>query len=203
MVKWNVLATDSIISKTIAALTANGISAEVVNSQTEAKEKVLGMIPLSSEVMTMSSITLETLGLDKEINESGKYDAVKPKLFKMDRKTQNIEMQKLGSAPVYALGSVHAVTQDGHVLIASKTGSQLPAYVYGSAHVIWIVGTQKIVATVEDGMKRIYEYILPLETEHMKRLYNVPSAVNKLLIFNKEINPLRLHLIFVKEELGF
>jgi YkgG family uncharacterized protein len=203
MTQWNSLATDEVIHKTISALIANGISAEVVASQSEAKEKVLAMIPPSSEVMAMSSITLETLGLEKEINESGKYDAVKPKLFKMDRKTQNIAMQKLGSAPVYALGSVHAVTQDGHVLIASKTGSQLPAYVYGSAHVIWVVGTQKIVASIEDGMKRIYEYVLPLETEHMKRLYNVPSEVNKLLIINKETNTSRLHLIFVKEELGF
>jgi hypothetical protein len=161
------------------------------------------MIPQGAEVMTMSSVTLETLGLTKEINESGKYDSVKKKLFSMDRKTHSIDMQKIGSAPKYALGSVHSVTEDGHLLIASNSGSQLPSYAYGSAHVIWIVGTQKIVKNTDEGIKRIYEYVYPLENQHMKKLYNVGSNVSKLLIINKEIMPSRLHLILVKEKLGF
>ncbi|OGG20184.1 hypothetical protein A3D03_00545 [Candidatus Gottesmanbacteria bacterium RIFCSPHIGHO2_02_FULL_40_13] len=153
--------------------------------------------------MNMSSVTLETLGLDKEINESGRYDAVKPKLAKMDRETQSIEMQKLGSAPVWAVGSVQAITESGQVIIASNTGSQLPAYAYGSAHVIWVVGTQKIVKNLDEGMKRIYDFVLPLETEHMQNLYKMNSNVSKLLIINKEFIAGRLTVIFVKEKLGF
>jgi len=112
-------------------------------------------------------------------------------------------MQKLGAAPEYAVGSVHAVTEDGKVIIASNTGSQLPAYAYGSAHVIWVVGTQKIVANLEQGLKRIYEYVLPLESERLKKVYGVESNVSKLLIINKEIAPNRLTLILVKQKLGF
>jgi hypothetical protein len=122
----------------------------------------------------------------------------------MDRKTQGSEMQKLGAAPDWVVGSVNAVTQDGHVLIASNTGSQIPAYAFGSGRVIWIVGAQKIVKDVETGTRRIYEHVLPLESDRAKKAYGVPgSAVNKLLIFNREAQPGRVTMILVNEVLGY
>ena len=203
MKSFNELADDQTITSTIQALKTNGIEAIVAENGTAARTKVLEMLPKGAEVMNMSSVTLETLGIDREINESGNYDAVKPKLMKMDRQTQAIEMQKLGAAPMWAVGSVHTVTEDGKVLIASNTGSQLPSYAYASAHIIWIVGTQKIVKNLDEGMKRIYEYIVPLEEKHMKKLYNVGTNVSKILIVNKEIVPGRITIIFVKEKLGY
>ncbi|MBI3379693.1 LUD domain-containing protein [Candidatus Gottesmanbacteria bacterium] len=197
------LANNQSVQNTIESLKNSGIDAIVVATGDEAKKKVLEMLPKGAEVMNMSSVTLETIGLDKEINESGNYDAVKPKLFKMDRKTQGVEMQKLGAAPVWTVGSVHAVTEDGKILIASNSGSQLGPYAYASAHVIWIVGIQKIVKNLDEGINRINDYVLPLEDKHMHQLYGVGSNVSKLLIINKEIKPGRITLIFVKEKLGF
>lgn len=203
MKDFSALASDMIIAKTIDALKKNGINAIVVRGTQEVKKKVSELLPQNSEVMTMSSVTLETLGIDREINESGKYNSVKNKLAKMDRKTQGLEMQRIGAAPEYAVGSVHAVTEDGKIIIASNMGSQLPSYAYGSSHVLWIVGTQKIVKNVDEGMKRIYDYVLPLESERLKKTYGVESNVSKLLIINKEIVPNRIKLIFVKEKIGF
>lgn len=203
MKNWSELANNESIAKAIEALKANGINAIVVGNGAEAKAKVLEMLPKNAEIMNMSSVTIDTLGLPKEIQESGKYNSVKNELAKMNRKTQGLEMQKLGAAPEYAIGSVHAVTEDGKVIIASNTGSQLPAYVYGASHVIWVVGTQKIVKNVDEGIKRIYEYVLPLESERMQKTYGVGSFVSKLLIINKEKVPNRLTLILVKEKLGF
>lgn len=203
MKDWGELASQESIQKTINSLKLNGINAIVVKNGQEAKQKVLELIPQGAEVMNMSSVTLDTLGVSKEINESEKYNSVKNKLIKMDRRTQGREMQKMGAAPEYAVGSVHAVTEDGKIIVASNTGSQLPAYVYGAAHVIWVVGTQKIVADEEEGRKRIYEYVLPLETDRMQKAMGMKSSINKLLIINREIKPERLTLIFVKEKLGF
>ena len=122
----------------------------------------------------------------------------------MNRKNQGREMQKLGAAPEWAIGSVHAVTENGEVLIASASGSQLPAYAYGSSNVIFVVGAQKIVKNVDEGIKRIYEYCLPLESERARIAYGVPgSSVNKILIINKEFQEKRINLIFVNEVLGF
>lgn len=201
---YDTLADEEALQKTIETLKANGISALVVNTGAEAKDLVLKTIPEHSEVMTMTSVTLDTIGLAEAINESGKYDAVKAKLMKMDRKTQSGEMQKLGAAPTWTVGSVHAVTQDGKVLIASNTGSQLPAYVYGAQHVIWVVGTQKIVQDLNDGMQRIEQYVLPLESERAKKAYGAQgSNISKLLIINKEVHADRLTIVFVKEKLGY
>ena len=124
--------------------------------------------------------------------------------MKMDRATQGTEMQKLGAAPEWAIGSVHAVSEDGHIFVASATGSQLGAYEYSSAHVIWVVGSQKIVKNWDEGIKRVYEYCLPKESERQKSIGNAAgSSVGKLLIINKEIKPGRITVIFVKENLGY
>lgn len=194
-----------VVAETVAALAKNGISAEFVQTGEEAKEKVFEKIPEGAEIMNMSSVTLDTLGISKEIMESGKYSSVKNELNKLDRAKDSLQMQKLGAAPEYAVGSVHAVTTDGKVFVASNTGSQLPAYVYGSSHVIWVVGTQKIVKDSDEAMKRIYDYILPLESVRLNKQYNINtgSFVSKLLIFNREINKDRIHIIFVNEKLGF
>ena len=202
--QYNIIPSDEIIQKAIASLKSNGIEAMVVENGEAAKTKALELIPAQSEVMDMTSVTLETIGIAKEINESGKYNSVRNQLNSMDRKTQNSEMQKLGAAPVYAIGSVHAVTQEGQVVIASNTGSQLPAYAYGAAKVIWVVGAQKIVEDLDAAFKRIYEYVLPLESERARKAYGVEgSNVSKLLIVSKEIAPNRITIIFVKEVLGF
>ncbi|MBI2543465.1 MAG: LUD domain-containing protein [Candidatus Aenigmarchaeota archaeon] len=203
MEKFGRLAGDKVIEKTISSLKANGMDAFVVESRREAKEKVLSILPNGTEVMTMSSTTLDAIGLSKEINESGRFTPIRKKLMSMDRKTQGREMQKLGAAPEWTIGSAHAVTQDGKVMIASNSGSQLPAYAYGADKVIWIVGTQKVVKDIEEGMERIYKYTLPLENERAKKAYGFPSFVSKMLIVNREIRPGRITIIFVKEKLGF
>lgn len=203
MDKWNQLATKNSIDKTIAALKVNGIGAKFVETAEDAKREVLSLIPEGAEVMNMTSVTLDTIGFPKEINESARFHSVRNRLNSMDRATQGLEMQKLGVAPEWTIGSVHAVTEDGHLLIASNTGSQLPAYVYGSSHVIWVVGTQKIVKNTDEGIKRIYEYVLPLEDKRAQKAYGVGSNVSKLLIINKEVQPGRLIVILVNEVLGF
>lgn len=205
MDQWDRLADEQTIEKTISALKTNGIEAEVVENGSQAKEKVLELIPEDSEVMTMTSATLDAISVSLEINKNGsKFNPVRGKLYAMDRKTQAQEMHRLGAAPEYAIGSVQAVTEKGQVVVASNTGSQLPAYVYSALHVIWIVGTQKIVKNLDDAMKRLYEYTLPKESERVQKAYGMPkSNVGKLLIINKEVNPGRLTLVFVKEKLGF
>lgn len=205
MNKWDQLADQQIIDKTIKALKYNGIDAQFVETAKEAEELVYKLIPAGSEVMTMSSTTLDTIGLAQKINSTTQFKPVRDKLYSMDQATQAQEMNRLGAAPQYAVGSVHAVTADGHVLIASNSGSQLPAYAYAALHVIWVVGTQKIVRNTDEGIKRIYEYVLPLEFDRANKAYNITtgSFVSKLLIVNREINPDRLKIIFVGEKLGF
>lgn len=201
---WNTLADKQTAEKTIAALKANGMDALIVETGREAKEKVLSLIPEGSEVMNMTSRTLEQIGVAQEMQQSGKYNSVRNLLMKIDRAKQGKEMKRLEAAPDYTVGSVHAVTQDGKVLVASNTGSQFPAYAYASPHIIWVIGTQKIVKNLEEGLKRMEEHSLPLESERAKKAYGVAgSNIGKILIVNKEVIPGRITIIFVNEKLGF
>jgi hypothetical protein len=201
--KFAQLASDTQIERTVQALEANNFHTIVAENGADAKKKLFEIIPDNAEVFVSSSTTLNDLGITEEIDKSGRYNSVRAKLALMDKKTQNREMQKMGATPEYMIGSVHAVTEDGHVIIASMTGSQLAGYVAAANHVIWMVGTQKIVPNIEVGLKRVEEYTLPLESARALKAYGITSAINKLLIVNKEFKPGRTTLIFVKENLGF
>lgn len=197
------LASTKDIETAMRALEESGINVFDVDSAEEAKKEVLAIIPKGAEVFTMVSETLEETGIAKEINESGNYDSVRKKLNAMDRNTQKREMARLGGAPEYTIGSVHAITQDGKIIIASNSGSQLGAYAYGAGHVIWVVGAQKIVKNLDEGIQRIYEYSWPLEKERAKKAYGIDSNVSKILIVNKEVIPDRITVIIVRKKLGF
>ena len=197
------LANDEKIERTSKALEANGIYTLIAENAAEAKKLFFELVPEGAEIFLGASVTLEQTGIREEVDKSGRFDALRPKMFAMNRETQGREIRKMISAPDYAAGSVHAVTEDGHVLIASNTGSQLGPYASGAGKVIWVVGAQKIVKDLNEGFRRIEEHVLPLEEAHMQELYKVSTAVSKVLIFNREIRPNRITMIIVKEELGF
>jgi L-lactate utilization protein LutC len=186
-----------------AALEKNNIAAFVVASRDAARTKIHGLIPKGAEVFTTTSRTLDELGVAAELNEAGHHDAVRPKLMKMDRNTQHHEMRELGARPAYVVGSVHAVTDDGVVIAASMSGSQLGPYASGSAHVIWVVGAQKVVKNIDEGLQRIEEYSLPMEDERMRGVYGMGSAIGKILIIKREVMPGRSTLILLEDVIGF
>jgi hypothetical protein len=197
------IASDQRIERTAKALEANGIHTLIAQNGAEARRMFFELIPEGAEVFLGASVTLEQLGIKDEIDKSGRFDALRPKMFAMNRETQGREIRKLGSAPDYAAGSVQAVTEDGHVIIASKTGSQIGPYASGAGKIIWVVGAQKIVKDVNEGLRRVEEYCVPREEEHMQQLYHTGTSPNKILIFNREFRPDRVTMIIVKEALGF
>jgi L-lactate utilization protein LutC len=197
------LASEEQIERTAKALEANNIKTLIAQNGEEAKRMFFELLPEGAEVFLGASVTLETLGIKDVIDKSGKYDALRPRMWAMDRATQGREIRKLGAGPDYAAGSVHAVTESGQVMIASNTGSQLGPYAFGAGNVIWVVGAQKLVKDLEEGMQRLQQYIVPLEEVHMQQLYNSHTNLSKLLIVNKEVRPGRITMIIVKEELGY
>ena len=164
---------------------------------------MLELIPQGARVLASSSQTLEQIGLTDEIDTSDKYVSVRKEYMALDHEKDKDKIRVSRSTPDFIVGSVHAITIKGESLIASNTGSQLAGYVGGAGKVIWVVGVQKIVNSLDDGFKRVYDYVLPLESERLKKLYGVPSNVSKLLIYDKEIVPGRLTIVFVNEKLGF
>ena len=200
---WNKLADKKTVEEVIENLKPRNINAFFVQTSEEAKHKVLEIIPQGARVLASSSQTLEKIGLSQEIDESGKYISVRKEYMGFDHEKEADKIRISRSTPDYIVGSIHAITKKGEALIASNTGSQLAAYVSGAGKVIWVVGVQKIVENIDEGNKRIYEHVLPLESERLKKVYGVPSNVSKLLLYNKEVDPTRVTIIFVNEVLGF
>ncbi len=201
--EFNKLATDEQIALVVKALEANNIHAVVVENGEGAKNLVLQLIPLGAEVYANISKTLEKIGITEEIDKSGRYDAVRPKVLALDRKTQADEIRILRSRPAYIVGSVQAITEDGQILTASNGGSQVAPYAYGASKVILVVGAQKIVKDLHEGFRRIKEYSYPLEDARLRAALGVPSAIGKILVIDREVVPGRITVILVKEELGF
>ena len=201
--RFGTVADDTRVRRAAAALEANGISGLRAADAAEAKAIVLGLIPDGSEVHHGASVSLDVAGITDEIDKSGRYESLRPRIFSMDRQTRADEIRRLSSAPDVMLGSVHAVTETGSLLTASMGGSQLGPYVSGAGRVILVVGTQKIVSDLEEGLRRIEEYAFPLEDARAQAAYGIHSAVNKVLIINREITSGRITVVFVDEVLGF
>ena len=185
------------------ALGRNGITANVVNSGEEARATVRSIVPVGAEVYNNTSRSLEIIGVAEDIERSGLYQPLRPRLYQMDREMQGREMRQLSAAPDWLVGSVHAVTEGGSLVIASASGSQLGPIVSGAGHVILVIGAQKIVPDLDTGIRRINDYCFPLEDARARQAYGVPSGVNNLLIINKAVMTGRITAILVNESLGF
>jgi hypothetical protein len=197
------LASDEQITSTQTALNAHNIQTTVVNTGDEARQYVLSLIPEDAEVHQSASHTLEQIGLTAVIEQSGRYQAIRPQIRKLDRATQGREIRKLSSSPDVMLGSVHAVTAQGQVLVASGGGSQMGPYASGAGTVIWVIGAQKLVLSLEEGLRRIQEYSYVLEDERMRTAMGRGAQLNQILIINGSLQPNRFKLVIVKEQLGF
>ena len=190
------------LDRTAVALSARGFKAQVADSAVHARELVLAAIPEGAEVHIALSETMRELGITDEIDTSGRYDSIRARLGAMDRETQDREMRKLGAAPDYIVGSAHAVTEDGQIVVGSGSGSQLGAYAYAGGHVILVVGHQKLVADLDQGLRRVREYSLPREFVRMQGLGYPGSLLAKTLIIHHEPSA-RITVILVPDTLGF
>ena len=197
------LASEEQITKTVQALSTHGMRVVVFETGEQARSYILDLIPSGAEVYNSPSRTLELIGLAEDIEHPTRFQSVRAQLQALDRVTQRNEMRKLGASPDVLVGSVHAITEQGEIMIASATGSQLGPAASGAGKVIWVVGTHKLVHNLEDGLRRIREYSLPLESARTMAVYGQTSAINKLLIVSGEAYPGRITIVLVKQLLGF
>lgn len=197
-----VQATTQALERAATALRGHGFEVEIVADAAAARDLVLSRIPFGSEVHSGASATLEAVGLTEALERSGDYLALRPRIRAMDRQTQRDEMRKLGAAPDVFVNSAHAVTEDGSIVIASASGSQLGPIASGAGHVYFVVGAQKVVPDVTTAMRRIETYVFPLEDARAQEAYGMHSVLNKVLIVNGDF-PGRVTVVLVEEAIGF
>ena len=201
--RFTTLPDEHALQATVVALEEHGFSVEVVGDPGAARAAVLARIPDGSSVMTNTSVTLAETGIADAINDGGgRWESARNAMFALDFATQAQQMKAIGGQPDYALGSVHAITRDGTLAIASASGSQLASYAWGAANVIFVVGAHKLVPTLEAAHQRIYQHSLPLEDARAQAAYGQHSQVGKILEIHQE-PPGRIHIVLVRQQVGF
>ncbi|GIF45891.1 YkgG family uncharacterized protein [Asanoa ferruginea] len=200
--RFTTLPDDATLAATVVALEEHGFSVEVVDDLDTARKAVLARIPHGSSVMTNTSVTLKETGIEDAINDGGPYDSARAKMLALDWQTQGQEMKLIANQTDYALGSVHAVTHDGTLVIASASGSQFASYAWGAANVIFVVGAQKLVPTLQAAHERIYQHSLKLEDVRAQAVYGQHSSVGKVLEIHQEM-PGRIHIVLIRQVVGF
>ena len=205
--QFTTLPDEQTLASAVTALEEHGFSVEVVDDLDAARQAVLARIPDGSSVMTNTSVTLQETGIADAVNDGERYDSARNRMFALanlgeQSATQAQQMKAIGGQPDYALGSVHAVTHDGTLVIASASGSQLASYAWGAANVIFVVGAQKLVPTVAAAHERIYQHSLVLEDARAIAAYGQHSSVGKVLEIHQEL-PGRVHIVLVRQVVGF
>ncbi|MCW3015073.1 MAG: hypothetical protein JWO02_2165 [Solirubrobacterales bacterium] len=200
--RFTTLPDDETLAATVVELEEHGFSVAVVDDLDAARDAVLALIPEGASVMTNTSVTLQETGIADAINDGGPYDSARNKMFALDFETQKQEMKAIGGQPEYALGSVHAITRDGTLVIASASGSQLASYAWGAANVIFVAGAQKLVPTLEAARERIIQHSLKLEDARAYAAYGQNSYVGKVLEIHQEL-PGRIHVVLIRQSVGY
>jgi hypothetical protein len=198
---YNRAATEATLEAVAAALKANNIEAIVVADAAEARARVVDLVPEGSEVHASKSKTMEDLGLVDHF-ASGKYDWVRGRYVNLDRRTQGREIRKISSAPDFMLGSAQAVTEEGVLIFASYSASQIGPISGGAGRVILVVGSQKIVLDLETAMRRVREHVVPFEDARLREQMGVGTKLAQLLLIYSEAVPGRMTVVLVRAALG-
>jgi acyl-CoA hydrolase len=185
-----------------AALAERNIDARVLADQASVRAEIDRLIPDGALVYTTTSRTLDELGVTDEVRHATRYRATRTHTETLDPATQMDEFRRHVSTMDVVIGSVHAVTEDGQVVVASASGSQLASYSFGASRVIWVVGAQKIVPDLDDAFNRIQRHSLPLESVRLQEAYGMPSYVGKQLVISQD-QPGRTTMLLLEDAIGF
>ncbi|MEA5360644.1 LUD domain-containing protein [Amycolatopsis sp., V23-08] len=189
------------LERAATALKEHGFGVEILDDAAAARDRVGELIPDGASVFTSASETTRLSGIEEDLN-GRRYEAVKPRVLAMDRATRADDIRRLVATPDFVVGSVAAVTETGSLVVASGSGSQIPAYGGGAGRAIWVVGAQKVVPDMATALRRLEEHALPLESARAQAVYGQPSAINRLLVLNAEA-PGRVTVLLLREAIGF
>ncbi len=199
---FEAVASPAKVAAVARALRRRGLDVETVDGASAARAAVLRHVRPSDAVLEATSETLKEIGLVGEASSPVPYRRLRPELDRLAREGLRDEKRRRGASPDVIVGSVHAVTEAGEVLVASGSGSQLGPYGYGAGRVIWVVGAQKIVRDLADGFRRIQEFAVHREDARVRRLGGDGSVVNKLLVVFGEHQPHRVTVVLSRSRLG-
>ncbi len=196
-------ADEAAILRTVAALQSRNVEAVVAEDGDDARQKLIAMIPDGAEVFKSTSETLDTIGYSDYFNQTDRYKNLNREMAAETDRERQRELRRLASVAEYYIGSVHAVAETGEVIVASGSGSQLGAYVYGAKQVVWVVGVQKICPGLTEAIARVRGFSVERHHQWAEESGRTAGPMGKLMIFENEQAPGRVRMVLIKEAVGW
>jgi hypothetical protein len=179
-------------------------------------EKILSLIPQSTTVGFSGSQTLEQLEIIEILESRGNvvFNQYNPKLSR----EESLEMRNQGARADFYLCSANAIAQTGELVFFSAYGHRT-AGIANARNVIVVAGINKITSGLDTAVIRAREYATPLNCQRLNwdspcfkdgtcrsDICFYPEYIRmccQILIIEADVNPDRLKVILVGEELGF
>lgn len=205
--EYNKIAQKDVVSKTVAALENKGYQVTVSADKAAALASLKKLLPKGASVQNGASETLEQIGYIDYLKspDTGLVNMHALIVAETDHAKQ-LNLRKDASKADYYVGSLHALTEEGDILVASNTGSQMPGIVFNSHNIIFVASTKKIVPDLAEAFNRLNDHVIPLEDLRVQKAYGIPhTSLNQILIL-KGLSPMfgrTTSVILVEEDLGY
>lgn len=113
------------------------------------------------------------------------------------------------------LASTNAVTEDGELYNVDGRGNRVAAMIYGPKQVILITGTNKIVKDIDEAIERNRKIAAPANVQRLNRktpchttgyctdCQSPDKICHAHTIISSQMDPNRMHMIFVAGQYGY
>ncbi|KXS15907.1 DUF1121-domain-containing protein [Gonapodya prolifera JEL478] len=204
--KYSPAASDALFQKAVDGLTKAGFVVYPVATKAEALEKLKSIAPAGASVSNGYSSSAVDVGFIDFLKSTDKYKNYHALLLAEQDQAKQAKLRQEGYAADYFFSSPNAIGSDGVFVIADLTGTKT-AGTGPSGNLVLLAGSNKIVEGGKDAaLKRLYDYVVPLESLRSHLVFGVEkSAANNVVVVSgaNPWGPKRIHIVLVKESLGF
>ena len=202
--KWNAIPLPDVVDRTVQAIEKRGITVIRAGNGEDALAVLRKLIPPGAEVMNGSSTTLAEIGYEDLIagGRSG-WNNVHDRITAENDDAKRAELRRKSVTADYFISGANAIAETGEIVACDASGSRVGAWPFSAAHLVLVVGINKIVPTLDDALHRVWDYAYPLEDARAKRAYGTPSMIGKCVILANEKNRERVTLVLISEALGY
>lgn len=200
------------IETLINNLYARNIEAYYFEDIQHVVDKILEVIPQNSTVGIGNSQTLKNLNISKLLSDRDTivYDKTMAKT-----KEGVTDLKKKSLLADWYITGTNAISLEGHLVNIDHSGNRVAAMIYGPENVIVVIGTNKIVDTLDDAINRARNIAAPANAKRAglnppcitagecMDCRSTERACNNLVVIEGQYVEGRMKVFIINENMGY